>query len=775
MLSVIDRGELPGPRGRRPEGDYFLDAEEYGRGPLIAPQLARGIVATVFVGICGVAYIFVLHSDTTVAQRLLAAAYLVALLALQVGYFSRASTRLRSPLTYLALVVQAILVFAPLPEFGQSWVGMPSLLAGTALLVLPAFAAWTAFAAIVVVVAWTQTMLTGWNLGVVYLALGIVVAALEVYGLTRLARVITDLHDARAELGKAAVAQERMRFARDLHDLLGLSLSTIGPKGAIARRAVADEPERARQELAEILSVSRHALADVRLLASGYREQSLHEESRTVQSLLAASNVDVRMELNHSELPVHLRTVLVAVLRTGAANVLRHNDVGRCEITMRQVGEVVSLDMVNDGQVDGPPDDDGFGVLTDRVAALGGELTAGPEPDGGYRLHLTIPVALESTDGPARPGPAELVSRRATYLASGLMDVVFVGFFVAGVLHLLLVTDEPVQLVSSIGYMLALLVLQLGYVSRPDRTLRRPMNYAVLAVQVVLVYLPLVQFGPTWVSIPGFLAGTMLLVLRPIYGWTGFVVVVGTVAWAQSGFVGDPLDIAYYFASTVITGLVTYGLTWMARSVTQLRIARLQLAYAAVADERMRFARDLHDLLGLSLSAITLKSELAHRLLAADPARARKELMEIVAISRLALADVRLVANGYRELSLNEESRSAESVLAAADVEVRMELHYGELPPEVRTVLATVLREGVTNVLRHSKGAHCEITVRQHDKMVLLEIVNDGMVDTPEVLDCPGGGSGIRNLSDRVAKLGGELTAGVTPDGTFRLRASVPA
>jgi signal transduction histidine kinase len=203
-----------------------------------------------------------------------------------------------------------------------------------------------------------------------------------------------------------------------------------------------------------------------------------------------------------------------------------------------------------------------------------------------------------------------------------------------------------------------------------------------------------------------------------------------------------------------------------------LRAARIQLAQVAVAEERLRFARDLHDLLGLSLSAITLKSELAHRLVTAAPERARGELTEILAISRLALADVRLVASGYRDLSLDEEFRTAESLLAAAEVDVRLDLKVGELPDQVGTLLATVLREGVTNVLRHSKGERCEITVEQQDQMVYLDIVNDGVTQTPDLRT---NGSGISNLSYRVALFGGELTAGLESDGRFRLRASVPA
>jgi signal transduction histidine kinase len=231
------------------------------------------------------------------------------------------------------------------------------------------------------------------------------------------------------------------------------------------------------------------------------------------------------------------------------------------------------------------------------------------------------------------------------------------------------------------------------------------------------------------------------------------------------------LDVAYNVIGAVITGLVVYGLTWMVRTVAELRAARGQIAKAAVADERLRFARDLHDLLGLSLSAITLKCELAHRLVTADPARAREELTEILAISRLALADVRSVAGGYRDLSLAEESRSAESLLVAAEVDVRMNLHHDELPVQVGTVLATVLREGVTNVLRHSKGESCEISVEQRDGAVLLDIVNDGVTEAPELSR---NGSGLGNLSARVGMVGGELTAGVCPDGRFHLHARVP-
>jgi signal transduction histidine kinase len=163
-------------------------------------------------------------------------------------------------------------------------------------------------------------------------------------------------------------------------------------------------------------------------------------------------------------------------------------------------------------------------------------------------------------------------------------------------------------------------------------------------------------------------------------------------------------------------------------------------------------------------------------LLAPSPAQARTELSEILGLARQALADVRSMASGSsRELPLDKESQSAESVLTAADVQVRMELDHEDLPVRVRTVLAVVLREGVTNVLRHSKASWCDIVLRQVDGGVCLAIVNDGVPVGNDTTASGTPSSGIRNLSERVAKLGGELDCGPDEDsGDYRLRVSLP-
>jgi signal transduction histidine kinase len=501
--------------------------------------------------------------------------------------------------------------------------------------------------------------------------------------------------------------------------------------------------------------------------------------------MLAASHVELRIELDHRQLPTHLRSTVSAVLREGVANVLRHSKVERCEIVLRQRGHSVQLDVVDDG-VASVAAKGGFENLSATVSKMAGELTAGVDPDGRFRLHVAIPTAesslpdrstgtvADAADDSAEDAAAEpraSIPAIATRLAGGLVVAVFLGLFLQAVLRLLSVTGEPREIALGTGYLLVSLVLQLAYFSRPGDRPRPPAAYLMLLLHGLSVYLPMLQFQELWTGLPGFLAGSALLVLRPVAGWTVFTAVVATVAWTQVAFGAIlPRDIGFNIVLTVSNGLIVYGLTWMARSVRQLRAARRDLAEVAVARTRLRFARDLHDLLGLSLSAIMLKSELAHRFMVPDPARARTELTDVLAICRHALADVRSVASGQPELSLDEECRTADSLLTAAGLDARMDLDYGDLPAEVGTILATVLREGVTNVLRHSKGEHCEITIRRAGDEVELHIVNDGVTKPPE---SDHRASGIRNLSERVAASGGTLTAEFEDRDRFALRARV--
>ncbi|WP_354643032.1 sensor histidine kinase [Kitasatospora camelliae] len=295
----------------------------------------------------------------------------------------------------------------------------------------------------------------------------------------------------------------------------------------------------------------------------------------------------------------------------------------------------------------------------------------------------------------------------------------------------------------------------------------------MLAAQAVLTVGPALFFGASWGGMLGCLAGSALLLVRGPAAWLLFVLsACGAVT--QAVLTGLPLlRVIYVGQSSVLTGLVIYGLTRLADLVEEVHASRAELARVAVAQERLRFARDLHDLLGYSISAITLKTELIHRLVGVRPDRAREEIAGVLDISRQALADVRLVASGYRDMSLAAEADSAASTLKAAEIEAEVAVDCGRLHPLVDTVLATALREGITNILRHSKVQRCTITATTSGETVLLRLVNDGVVAQRRT-PAPHSGSGIGNLRTRLATVGGRVEAGIQPDGRFQLLVEAP-
>ena len=764
-----------------------LSAEESARTgpdshqqPRIAWRLATAVITVV---ICceGITALYGVWATQNAWRTLLGFVLLAALLSIQLFHFSRRGARFDTPLSYTLLGVQACLAYLPLLVFGQPWVGVPAFLAGSLLLALPRLAGSAGFVLSVAACAIIQSVLSPSTLELLYTTVAVAAFGLDVFLLTRLASVVGQLTTARDELARLAVAEEQLRFARDLHDLLGISLSAITLKGELAYRLLHKYPAQAQAELGEILDVARRALADVRSVATGYQELSLEQECETAESVLGASEVDVEVDLDYTELPAAVRTMLGTVLREGTTNILRHSKAEHCQITVRQSADTVTLDMVNDGVGDTPRPTDAYGGsgvhnVSARVAALHGTVTAGPEEDDHvFRLHVSIPLTGQDPASPRDERPVSVL--RPEESINGwpiriLVAVVFVGMATSAVIHLISVTTTSWQIAAGTGYIAALLVLQLAYFSRPGTRLRSPQSYALLFVQACLIYLPLIQLGPAWISLPGFLAGAALLVLPPVAGVSVLVASIAIDTWHFSTN-GPASEIPVNATSVLLTSMVVFGLISLTRLVHELGETRRQLARMAIAQERLRFAQDLHELLGRSLSAITLNGELTRRLLDTDPDRASAELTEILQLARQALADVRSVASGYRELSLDAESRSAQSVLAAADVEVRMNIGYGELPVLVRTFLAFALREGVTNVLQHSRAEHCSIEILRRGERVCIDIVNDGVPDEPDnVNEAPG--SGLRNLTERVNRLGGELIARPEGRDSFHLHAEVP-
>ena len=205
--------------------------------------------------------------------------------------------------------------------------------------------------------------------------------------------------------------------------------------------------------------------------------------------------------------------------------------------------------------------------------------------------------------------------------------------------------------------------------------------------------------------------------------------------------------------------------------------------FTAVAEERLRIARDLHDLLGHNLSLIALKSELAGRLLHAAPERAATEIADIESVARTALQEVRDTVASYRRPALASELRGAREILAAAGIAYRMigdAEAASDLPTGAEAVLSWAVREGVTNVIRHSRARTCFIHLTRTADRAGIEILDDGpgAAERPalgtELLAQPGGGNGLRGLAERVRAAAGVFEAGPREQGGFRLAVSLP-
>ncbi|MGH3301860.1 MAG: sensor histidine kinase [Streptosporangiaceae bacterium] len=281
------------------------------------------------------------------------------------------------------------------------------------------------------------------------------------------------------------------------------------------------------------------------------------------------------------------------------------------------------------------------------------------------------------------------------------------------------------------------------------------------------------------------------------FGRTPWPAVVSSVACAAAGFyiaVADNVGLGTTFAAVVIgpmAAFFAYGASRRAEIVSALRRTRADLARTAVAEERLRIARDVHDLLGHSLALITLKAELAGRVIGTDPDRAAAEIAELESVARQSLSDVRAAVAGYRQPDLAAELDSARQLLDSAGIASQITAADTScLSADVDAALAWAVREGTTNIVRHSAATHVAISISTGPATAMLEISDNGppadggassrlhLADDGGGPDGQGrvrlGGSGLAGLSERVHSLGGELAAGTVAPRGFRLRVMVP-
>ncbi|WP_245238949.1 sensor histidine kinase [Streptomyces sp. MZ04] len=294
----------------------------------------------------------------------------------------------------------------------------------------------------------------------------------------------------------------------------------------------------------------------------------------------------------------------------------------------------------------------------------------------------------------------------------------------------------------------------------------RVTTYSLLALTAVTLALA-IGYGGSWLMffpLLGLATGAVLRGRRLAPAGITLSVAAAVVGGLRDGW--DAAGIAY---GTFISVMVTAAILALSETVKELRSTREELARSAVEKERLRFSRDLHDLLGHTLSVIVVKAEATRRLAPRDLDAALGQVSDIESVGRQALTEIREAVTGYREGSLATELDRARDLLEAAGIEAVVRQSGPPLAPQTAALLGWVVRECATNVVRHSRAAHCEIEVAGTAERTRLLIADDG-----RGVGSGAPGSGLKGLAERLAVAGGSLESGPAPQGGFRVTAMLP-
>lgn len=666
----------------------------------------------------------------------------------------------------LTLPMQAAAVFIAFIWIGPQAAAAAGFLAGSMLIAVRGPARWLLYAGVGAVVGLVLSVKGMASIDIVYGTYFTLLTGLVVYGISALARQVMEVLATRGDVALMAVTQERLRVARDLHDMIGHQLSAITLGGEVAYRLLPMRPERAREELRRVMDLAQRTQSEMRVITGGVTYLSLSAELDSVVATLSCAGIDSEVDVGREPLAAELDTVLALVLREAVTNVLRHSKALRCAIICAEQDGVVRLRVGNDGAgAKGGSCDGGIGLdnLATRLSHVGGHLAVPSEEAEWFWLVAEIPLAGRQ-DRKAAPGeepPAEggratrMVGHAGPRATLGLALVIIVGYGLVVLVNILGLAPAAPALAGASACLGVGLAVQAAISLGRPRQWRVSVRVSALALLAAASFAPLWWIGQPWGSMGGFLAGSILLVGTGLGRWIGYLAVVAAVAGAGVVVTHEAETVAYLVISTMLTGLVVYGISTLYSVVCEVHAARQELAKHAVMRERLQLTRDLHDLLDQKLSEMALTSELVHRLLPGSVEVAKTELEGIVAVARQATAEVRSVASGYKHMSLSGELDSAATKLSAMGVEVRTAGPAADLPAGTDAVLAVVVRKVVAEVPKQRELAGCAITCFADARAVNLSIRLDGLAPGA---DLPAYEDMLDELRERLECIGGTLT-----------------
>ncbi|MEV4624070.1 histidine kinase [Asanoa sp. NPDC049573] len=407
------------------------------------------------------------------------------------------------------------------------------------------------------------------------------------------------------------------------------------------------------------------------------------------------------------------------------------------------------------------------------TSSASGPVSTGPapaRPDDDERRLRPAEVPGMHTFGPRVPLPSPFFQRGFGWILGGVW-LFYLGQPLGTILRHPDGFAKWFSLAALIGfgfsYILVFLWMRRLRLAREDGGLRKPLAW--LAVMLALALATIPGAGGDWMVGLVYIAAASIMVL-PTRAAGPTVAVIAVLPLVLPEVVASWKPENALFFSILLAAFAMFGVTRMIDHNQRLTAANREIARLAVAEERARAARDLHDILGHSLTVITIKAELAGRLVSVAPERAEAEVNDLERLAREALADIRRTVGNYREVCLEEELASARSALSAAGIDAKLPGSVADVPEPRGTLFSWAVREGVTNVVRHSGATHCVITVRPD----LVEIADNGRGPSE---DGDHGGSGLRGLRERAEACGAHLSVGrgAGPGSGFVLRVSVPA